>query len=122
MNRSTAPQAFVVDRGEQVHTVEAAKALAERSQTIAAPLEDEDDLEDFAAVEDESEGEEDRDAGSGSRTRKRRRRPAPAPAPAPARRPQWRRPRTRPRTQRSEHGHEHIPITEFGRRIRTARR
>jgi ribonuclease E len=50
-----APQAFIVDRGEQVHTVEAAKALAERAQATAAaaPLEEEDDLEDYAAVEDE---------------------------------------------------------------------
>src|SRR5579859_6737968 len=43
-----APQAFIIDRGEQVHTPEAAKALAERTQTDAAPLEDEDDLEDLA--------------------------------------------------------------------------
>jgi ribonuclease E len=48
-----APQAFVIDRGEQVHTIEAAKALAERNQVVAAPLEEEDDLEDLAAVEDE---------------------------------------------------------------------
>jgi ribonuclease E len=50
-----APQAFIVDRGEQVHTVEAAKALAERAQATAAaaPLEEEDDLEDLAVVEDE---------------------------------------------------------------------
>jgi ribonuclease E len=47
-----APQAFIIDRGEQVHTAEAAKALAERAQATAVPLEEEDDLEDFAAVED----------------------------------------------------------------------
>ena len=43
----TAPQAFVIDRGEQVHTVEAAKALAEQSAAAApaAPLEEEDELE-----------------------------------------------------------------------------
>jgi ribonuclease E len=52
-----APQSFVIDRGELVHTVEAAKALAERAQAVAAPLEEEDDLEDFAAVEDEEEAE-----------------------------------------------------------------
>ncbi|MGA9896453.1 MAG: ribonuclease E/G, partial [Xanthobacteraceae bacterium] len=52
-----APQAFVIDRGEQVHTPEAAKALAERTQADAAPLEDEDDLEDFVAAEDESADE-----------------------------------------------------------------
>ena len=50
-----APQAFVIDRGEQVHTPEAAKALAERAPPIAAPLEEEDDLEDFAAVEEVEE-------------------------------------------------------------------
>ncbi len=32
-----APQAFVIDRGEQVHTLEAARALAEQAQPIAAP-------------------------------------------------------------------------------------
>ena len=38
-------QAFAIDRGEQVHTVEAARALAEQDRTaVAAPLEDEDDL------------------------------------------------------------------------------
>ncbi|MGB7036805.1 MAG: Rne/Rng family ribonuclease, partial [Xanthobacteraceae bacterium] len=46
-----APQAFIVDRGEQVHTVEAAKALAERLEATPAPLEEEDDLEDVAAAE-----------------------------------------------------------------------
>jgi ribonuclease E len=43
-----APQAFVIDRGEQVHTIEAARALAEQSQAVAvaaAPLEEEDNLE-----------------------------------------------------------------------------
>ncbi len=48
-----APQAFVIDRGDQVHTVETAKALAERAQPVAAPLEEEDDLEDIEAVEGE---------------------------------------------------------------------
>jgi ribonuclease E len=52
----TAPQAFVIDRGEQMHTIEAAKALAERAQAVAAPLEEEDDLEDSTIVdEDEDE-------------------------------------------------------------------
>jgi ribonuclease E len=48
-----APQAFVIERGEQVHTPEAARALAEQNQAaaIAAPLEDEDDLEDESVVE-----------------------------------------------------------------------
>jgi ribonuclease E len=52
----TAPQAFAIDRGEQVHTVEAARALAELAPPIAAPLDDEeDDLEDAGASETESE-------------------------------------------------------------------
>jgi ribonuclease E len=52
-----APQAFVIDRGEQVHTVEAARAIAEQNQqqAVAAPLEDEDDLEDESIVEVEEE-------------------------------------------------------------------
>jgi ribonuclease E len=54
----TAPLAFVIDRGEQVHTIEAAKALAERTPAIAAPLEEEDELEDFdAAAEADDEAE-----------------------------------------------------------------
>ena len=62
-----APQAFVIDRGEQVHTVEAAKALAERAQPVAAPLEEEDDLEDVEAVEGEdAEVAERRRRGGGS--------------------------------------------------------
>ncbi|HXW49706.1 MAG TPA: hypothetical protein VEK31_09705, partial [Xanthobacteraceae bacterium] len=67
------------DRGEQVHTLEAAKALAERAQAVAAPLEEEDDLEDFGIA---AEGEDaDAEAGApqehtegGSRRRRRRRR------------------------------------------------
>ena len=51
------PQAFIVDRGEQVHTIEAAKAIAERVQAVAAPLEDEDDLEDVVTAEDEADAE-----------------------------------------------------------------
>jgi ribonuclease E len=54
-----APQAFVIDRGEQVHSVEAARALAERAQTLAAPVEDEEEADDFegAGETDESESE-----------------------------------------------------------------
>ncbi|MGA7790334.1 MAG: Rne/Rng family ribonuclease, partial [Xanthobacteraceae bacterium] len=48
-----APQAFIIDRGELVHTVEAAKALAERAQAVPAPLEEEDDLEEIGPVEGE---------------------------------------------------------------------
>ena len=65
MKSVRAPQAFIIDRGEQVHTAEAAKAIAERPQALAAPLEEEDDLEDFAAPE----GEEVEAAGGRSRGR-----------------------------------------------------
>jgi ribonuclease E len=79
-----APQAFVIDRGEQVHTVEAARALAEQNQqqAVAAPLEDEDDLEDESIVEGEVQAEdEDVEAapttvpehGEGETRRRRRR-------------------------------------------------
>ena len=74
-----APQAFVIDRGEQVHTVEAAKALAERAESQTAPLEDEDELEDPEAIE-AVDGEEDETpvaiepAEGGVRRRRRRRR------------------------------------------------
>jgi ribonuclease E len=80
-----APQAFVIDRGEQVHTVEAARALAEQNQqrAVTAPLEDEDDLEDESNVEAEVPAEdEDVEAapttepehGEGEPRRRRRRR------------------------------------------------
>jgi ribonuclease E len=75
-----APQAFIIDRGELVHTIEAAKALAERAQAVAAPLEEEDDLEDFTTTaDDEAEADAAANAASeqtegGSRRRRRRRR------------------------------------------------
>jgi len=75
-----APQTFVIDRGEQVHTIEAAKALAERAQASAAPLEEEDDLEDFSLVEEEGAEAEaataapDHGEAGGRRRRRRRRR------------------------------------------------
>jgi ribonuclease E len=74
-----APQAFVIERGDQVHTPEAAKALAERTQADAAPLEDEDDLEDLAQAEDETADEAASPAtvpeqGEGGPRRRRRRR------------------------------------------------
>jgi ribonuclease E len=76
-----APQAFIIDRGDQVHTIDAAKALAERTQAVAAPLEEEDDLEDFATIaDDEAEAEAAVNAASteqtegGARRRRRRRR------------------------------------------------
>ncbi|MGA3310400.1 MAG: Rne/Rng family ribonuclease [Xanthobacteraceae bacterium] len=80
----TAPLAFVVDRGEQVHTVEAAKALAAQYEPTAAPLEEEDDLEVAGAVEsEESEESQESEAiaadassepGEGGTRRRRRRR------------------------------------------------
>ena len=74
-----APQAFIIDRGEQVHTPEAAKALAERTQADAAPLEDEDDLEDLVVADDEAADEAASPAtvpeqGEGGARRRRRRR------------------------------------------------
>jgi ribonuclease E len=100
----TGPQAFVIDRGEQVHTIEAAKALAERNQTIAAPLEEEDDLEDestAAAVGDEEpEAEAPSTVPERGEDRSRRRR---------------RRRRGRGGRDNGElPRHEHIPIHEDG--------
>src|ERR1700730_8505700 len=45
-----APQAFAIDRGEQVHTLEAAKALGQQTETTVAPLEEEDGLEEAAGL------------------------------------------------------------------------
>jgi ribonuclease E len=73
-----APQAFVIDRGEQVHTLEAAKALAERTESQTAPLEDEDELEEPEVSEAaDSEGDESpiaAEPAEGVRRRRRRRR------------------------------------------------
>ncbi|MGE5365918.1 MAG: Rne/Rng family ribonuclease [Betaproteobacteria bacterium] len=79
-----APQTFVIDRGEQVHTPEAAKAIAERAQAPVAPLEEEDDLEEIGGAADEAEqAETEAEIGipaiaepgeGGSRRRRRRRR------------------------------------------------
>jgi ribonuclease E len=81
-----APQTFVIDRGEQVHTAEAAKAIAERAQAAVAPLEEEDDLEEIggedgnaeqAALEAETTmiaAAPDEAGEGGSRRRRRRRR------------------------------------------------
>ncbi len=75
-----APQAFVIDRGELVHTLEAAKALAERAQPVTAPLEEEDDLEEVDAEEAEdieaapaNLAPEQSEGGSQRRRRRRRR-------------------------------------------------
>jgi ribonuclease E len=76
-----APQAFAIDRGEQVHTLEAAKALAQQTEPVIAPLEEEDELEEAAGSDEEGESEattadaaEQHDDGGGRRRRKRRRR------------------------------------------------
>jgi ribonuclease E len=81
-----APQTFVIDRGEQVHTAEAAKAIAERAQAAVAPLEEEDDLEEIGGAGSEGEQAEfeadtamagpasDEGGEGGSRRRRRRRR------------------------------------------------
>ena len=81
----SAPLAFAIDRGEQVHTLEAAKAIAEKSEAAAMPLEEEDELEDAAAFETEAEegdaapatdaaAEPGEGEGGGRRRRRRRRR------------------------------------------------
>jgi ribonuclease E len=76
----TAPQAFAIDRGEQVHTLEAARARAERTEAqAAAPLEEEDDLEEAGALEGDDAEAVAADAGAeqgeaGGRRRRRRRR------------------------------------------------
>jgi len=79
-----APQTFVIDRGEQVHTPEAAKAIAERAQAPVAPLEEGDDLEEVSGeVSEAEEAETEAETGmpavaesgeGGSRRRRRRRR------------------------------------------------
>jgi ribonuclease E len=78
-----APQAFAIDRGEQVHTLEAAKALAQQTEAAIAPLEEEDELEELVVADDDEEAhakaadasaEQSGDAGGGRRRRRRRRR------------------------------------------------
>jgi ribonuclease E len=75
-----APQAFAIDRGEQVHTVEAARAIAQQSEAAIAPLDEDDDLEEADDLEtaEESETPAAEVAGeaseSGGRRRRRRRR------------------------------------------------
>jgi ribonuclease E len=72
----TAPLPFVIDRGDQVHTLEAARAIAEQAQPLPAPLEEEDDLEQAAAPEGEQAEEAAESAAEpreGGRRRRRRR-------------------------------------------------
>ena len=53
-----AQQSYIVDRGDQVHTIEAAKALAAAQPQMSSPLEaDEDVLDAAAEAEDEPEAE-----------------------------------------------------------------
>jgi ribonuclease E len=77
-----APQAFIIDRGEQVHTPEAARTLAEKAQPVAVPIEEEDDLEEPTiadgetaeeqVAEDNGEQREDEQRDGGPRRRRRR--------------------------------------------------
>ncbi len=76
-----APQAFVIDRGEQVHSIEAARAIAAQTPAIAVPLEEEDDLEETGAAEtaetEDAEAtmtEATPEPSEGGRRRRRRRR------------------------------------------------
>jgi ribonuclease E len=74
-----APQAFVIDRGDQVHTIEAAKEIAQRVQAVTpiplveaeiddAEIAEEDDIEAGPAVEEDATEE------TAPRRRRRRRR------------------------------------------------
>jgi ribonuclease E len=54
----TALPAFIIERSEQVHTIEAARALAEQAHPVSAPLEEEDDLEDGGPLDGESSEEQ----------------------------------------------------------------
>jgi ribonuclease E len=78
-----APQAFAIDRGDQVHTLEAAKALAERAESQTVPLEEEDELEEPEAIGEPVDAEDDEAptataapaaADNGRRRRRRHRR------------------------------------------------
>jgi ribonuclease E len=74
-----APQAFAIDRGEQVHTPEAAKARAQQTEAVIEPLEEEDELEEAAAPDEEADSEATtseaaEQQGDGGRRRRRRRR------------------------------------------------
>ena len=96
-----AAQPFLIEKGEQVHSVEAAKALVAQQQQPRLPspktsrriVEDE--------VEEEAEGERGRRRRGGRRRRRRRRSPRSGPAAEAARRTAAARtPRRRPRTRR----------------------
>jgi ribonuclease E len=78
------PQAFVIDRGEQIHSPDQARVIAEQKQAAAAaaPMDEDDDLEDESIVDEieeasvetaeESQPEPDSEGGVGRRRRRRR--------------------------------------------------
>ncbi|HYC16808.1 MAG TPA: Rne/Rng family ribonuclease [Pseudolabrys sp.] len=78
----TGQQSYVIDRGEQVHTPEAARALAAQQPQLTAPVEEvEDEVVDsddfaeepeFAAAETEAEPRSDAEREGGRRRRRRR--------------------------------------------------
>jgi ribonuclease E len=69
---------FVVERGEEVHTPEAARAIAQQSVTLVPTVVEEDDLPagdgDEDGVEARAEGDEAQEPGENGRRRRRRRR------------------------------------------------
>ena len=69
----TGQQSYVIDRGEQVHSVEAARNLAAAART-AAPVAEEEPQEAEAEAEAEFEAEAEEAAGDGEREAGRRRR------------------------------------------------
>jgi ribonuclease E len=109
------PQAFIVDRGEQVHTIEAAKAIAERVQAVAAPLEDEDDLEDAVTAEHEADAEDEAAApehAATEHTATEQTDPEQQDEDRPRRRRRRRRGGRNGGDQQGAQSHEHIPINE----------
>ena len=81
-----APQAFVIDRGELVHTAEAARAIAQQTEVHAPPIAAEEDTDEAAPFEAEeaevaeaadaaeAEAEQAGEPGEGGPRRRRRRR------------------------------------------------
>src|SRR5579871_1325128 len=79
------PQAFVIDRGEQIHSAEQARALADQYQATAAaaPMDEDDELESESIVDEieeataetaeESQPEAEHGEGGSGRRRRRRR-------------------------------------------------
>jgi ribonuclease E len=72
----TAPPAFVIERGEQVHTLEAARARVAHAELTPVPAEEEAELEEAGAVEgdeEDAEAAESPPEREGGRRRRRRR-------------------------------------------------